>query len=282
MTELQAIFLAMVQGLTELLPISSLGHAVILPALLGWSINQQTAAFLPFLVMLHVGTAVALLSYFWRDWYDITLALLGLGQVDRIASLRRLLVLILVATVPAAAIGLVLNHALSLLFSNAPVAAAFLVVNGIVLLVVERIRRKDSPRPATGRSLDTLTVADALVIGLWQCTALIPGISRSGVTIAGGLMRRLDHEAAAHFSFLMATPVIIGAAVLEVPKLLRQGSALPGFFGMAVQAGVVAGVVAWVSTWALMRYFKKREVDALNPFAYYCIALGLFALWFLQ
>jgi undecaprenyl-diphosphatase len=116
-------------------------------------------------------------------------------------------------------------------------------------------------------------VVDALVIGCWQCTALIPGISRSGATIVGGLLRGVDHEGAAHFSFLIATPIILGATVLEVPKLLH--AEIPhGTFTLAALAAVVAGITALASTAFLMRYFRSHDALALNPFAYYCLVIG--------
>jgi undecaprenyl-diphosphatase len=147
------------------------------------------------------------------------------------------------------------------------IAALFLVVNGLLLMGGEKLRGHGH------RPLSTLTAMDALMIGCWQCTALIPGISRSGATIVGGLLRGIDHEGAAHFSFLIATPVILGATVLEVPKLLHE-SVPPGTFGLAALAAVVAGVTAFASTAFLMRYFRQHDAWALNPFAYYCFIVG--------
>jgi undecaprenyl-diphosphatase len=157
------------------------------------------------------------------------------------------------------------------LFGTPVVAAMFLMVNALLLLGGEKLRAR-SHRP-----LSSLTTMDALTIGLWQCTALIPGISRSGATIVGGLLRGIDHEGSAHFSFLIATPIILGATVLEVPKLLHA-SVPPGVFGLAAFAAVIAGVTAFASTWFLMRYFRRHDAWALNPFAYYCMAVGAISL----
>jgi undecaprenyl-diphosphatase len=121
---------------------------------------------------------------------------------------------------------------------------------------------------------------DALVIGCWQCGALFPGISRSGATIMGGVLRDVDHEGSAHFSFLIALPIILGATVLEVPHLLSHSIA-PGVLGVAALAAVVAGVVAYASTWFLMRYFSKHDQWGLDPFGYYCVAFGLLAVGWL-
>ncbi len=258
---------AILQGATELFPVSSLGHAVVLPALLGWGIDQHAPAFLPFLVMLHLGTATALLLYFWRDWWALLRGVLGLSDAHQRAESRRVLLLIVIATIPAVILGFLLEKFVRGLFGSPLVAAAFLVVNGLLLLAAERLRGRAT------RKLSTLGPRDALMIGLWQCTALIPGISRSGATIAGGLLRGIDHAGAAHFSFLIATPIILGATVLEVPKLLREG--MPeGVLGLAAAAAVVAGVTAWLSTAFLMRYFRSHENWALNPFAYYCLVVG--------
>ena len=267
MDTLQAIIIAILQGATELFPVSSLGHAVVLPALLHWNIDQRAPAFLPFLVMLHLGTATALLAYFWRDWWALVIGILGLTDAHQARESRRVFLLIVIATMPAVIVGFVLEHLFRSLFGAPIVAATFLVVNGGLLLFGERLRAH------THRPLSGLTMFDALIIGGWQCTALIPGISRSGATIVGGLLRGIDHEAAAHFSFLIATPIILGATVLEVPKLLHA-SILHGTFGVAALAAVVAGVTAFASTAFLMRYFRNHDALALNPFAYYCLVIG--------
>ena len=277
MTTLQAILIAFLQGVTELFPVSSLGHAVVVPALAGWNIDQRSPDFLPFLVVLHVGTAVALLAYFWRDWVGIALALLGFATKEERAYGRRLLLLIIVATIPAVIVGGALSEWLRGLFGSPLVAATFLIVNGVALFAVERLRRR-AVKATGGRNLDELGILDALIIGIWQCAALIPGISRSGATIGGGLLRGLHHDASAHFSFLIAAPIIAGAAVHEIPRLLHHAEGAPGISGVAILAGVVAGVTAWLSTAILMRYFKRHDFDALDPFAYYCVAAGALAL----
>jgi undecaprenyl-diphosphatase len=269
-TEFQAIFMAILQGMTELFPVSSLGHAVVLPRLLGWDLDENAAYFLPFLVVLHLGTAAALLIYFWRDWIGLLLAVLGRGSPEGRRAQWRLLAWIVVATIPAVIFGFALRKPLGALFGAPAVAAAFLIVNGGVLFVGERLRRRGG-----GRRLEDLSWRGALLIGLLQSTALIPGISRSGATMVGGLLIGLRHQAAAHFSFLIATPIILGAAVLEVPKLLREGAHING---IAWLAGLVAGITAFLSVAFLMRYFRRHEFDALDPFAYYCWAAGAISL----
>jgi undecaprenyl-diphosphatase len=271
MSALQAAVIAILQGATELFPVSSLGHAVVLPALLQWPIDQRAPEFLPFLVMLHLGTAAALLLFFWRDWWSLAVGVLGLGSRHQIGESRRVFVLIVIATIPAVIVGFVLEKFFRSLFGTPMVAAMFLMINALLLLAGEKLRAR-SHRP-----LSSLTMMDALTIGLWQCTALIPGISRSGATIVGGLLRGIDHEGSAHFSFLIATPIILGATVLEVPKLLHA-SVPAGVFGLAAFAAVLAGVTAFASTWFLMRYFRQHDAWALNPFAYYCMAVGAISL----
>ncbi len=274
MTPTQALTIAAVQGATELFPVSSLGHAVILPRLLGWNVDQRGTAFLPFLVMLHLGTAAALLLYFWREWWTLLTGVLGLGEPWSVRESRRVTWLLIVATIPAVVIGGALEHLLRAVFGTPILAALFLAINGVVLIAGERLRGRAAGHAGHSRKLSSLNARDALVIGFWQCLALLPGISRSGTTIVGGLLRGIDHENSAHFSFLIALPVILAATALEVPKL-RSATLPPGTFHLAVLCAVVAGVIAFVSTAALMRYFRDNDKWALGPFAVYCIVAGL-------
>ncbi len=269
MTFLQSILIAVLQGATELFPVSSLGHAVLLPRLFGWSLDQKAPEFLPFIVVLHLGTAVALLIYFWRDWFGFLMGVLGRGR--NVKSERRIFGLVCIATLPAIVLGFALEHIVRGFFGSPILAAAFLIVNGGILFLGERIKH------AGRKNLDQVGWKTALAIGACQALALIPGISRSGATMVGGVLAGLTHKDSARFSFLLATPVIAGAGVLEVPKLLRLPA---GSFdgGMMAIAGVVAGVTAYLSIAALMHYFKKHEIEALNPFAYYCWALGAWGL----
>ncbi len=271
MSTLQALLIAVLQGATELFPISSLGHAVIVPALLGWSIDQAAPAFLPFLVLLHTGTAVALIGYFWRDWWALALGVLGQGGPTRVAEARRMTLLIIIATLPAVVLGAGLASFFRTLFASPVVAAGFLVLNGLVLLIGEQLRGRAAQ--AGAKPLSHLTMTDALVVGVFQCAALFPGVSRAGATMVGGLLRGLDHQSSAHFSFLIATPIIVGATVHEVPHLLHADIP-PGVFQQALIAAVLAGITAWLSTVFLMRYFRDHDRWALNPFAFYCLVFG--------
>ncbi len=278
MSVLLAVFIAVLQGVTELFPVSSLGHAVILPAVLGLGIDQRAPEFLPFLVVLHLGTATALLLYFWQDWLDILLGLIGRRSAQRAES-RQVLLLVIVATIPAVFLGYLFEHKLKDLFGVPTIAAGFLFVNGFLLFFGERLRRRRDSLNGQ-KDLAELSWKGALAIGLWQCTAFLPGISRSGATMVGGLLSGLSHRASAHFSFLIATPVILGAAILEVPKLLHHAAA-PGMATASLVGGIAAGLTAFASIAFLMHYFRKHDFEALNPFAFYCWLAGGGSLLFL-
>ena len=264
MTAFQAIVMAILQGVTELFPVSSLGHAVVLPRLLHWDIDQKAPDWLAYLVVMHLGTAIALFLYFWRDWLGFGLSLLSRSRPRAVAD-RRIFWLVVLATIPAVVVGFVFRKLLGDAFATPMIGAIFLVVNGVLLFAGDKIGGQSDG------TLDQLNWKGALAIGVAQCAALVPGISRSGATIVTGVVAGLRHRDSARFSFFMATPIILGANALEAPKLLREGATLGG---MAILSGVVAGVVAFLSTAFLMRYFGRHEFEALNPFAYYCWVAG--------
>jgi undecaprenyl-diphosphatase len=266
----QAFWLALLQGATEILPVSSLGHGVILPSLLGWHIDQEAPTFLPFFVVLHLGTATALFVYFRREWASVIRGFFRTLATRKLAGdpEGRLAWLLLAGTIPAGVVGLLFEKTLSANFARTALAASFLVLNGALLLIGERLRRRGAKSGAS-----ELSLWQAIAVGTSQVLALIPGISRSGVTVVGGLASGLGAEAAARFSFLLATPIILAAGVLEVPKLLEFGTART--MEVALFGGAVAGLAAYGSTALLMLLFRRREVEALGPFGYYCIAAGL-------
>ncbi|BEV72742.1 MULTISPECIES: undecaprenyl-diphosphate phosphatase [unclassified Paludibacterium] len=270
MSTIHAILFAIMQGISELFPVSSLGHGVVLPDLLHWGLNREDPAFLAFMVMLHLGTALALLVYFRRDWLDLLGGFVRAGGRP-VTPESRLVWLLVGGTLPAGLIGLLLEKKLRALFGSTTLVLVVLIINGIILIAGDMLRRG-----GRGRSLDELSFFGSLKIGLIQALALIPGISRSGVTLIAGLNEGLSYAAAARFSFLLATPIILAAGVLEVPKLLHQGSQIA--IGLALGCGLLSGICAYLSTWALMRYFNKHEIQALRPFGWYCIGLGLVGL----
>jgi undecaprenyl-diphosphatase len=291
-TYFQAIVIGLLQGVTELFPISSLGHAVILPKLLGWHLNQKEPYFLAFLVATHLATAIVLFLFFLPEWRRI---LRGLGRSIRDRQIApgdpdaRLAWLLVVGTIPAGLIGLLFEHPLRSLFSNPTAAASFLLVNGLILFAAEFLRRRAPGAAERARDLElrpdlatsseaekrlaTVGFREAVGVGTAQAAALFPGISRAGVTIGGGLFVGLTHEDAARYAFLLATPIIGAAALLKLPDLFGHDG--NGVRAQALVGALCAGVAAWAAVKFLMRYF---ETNNLTPFAIYCLFAGLTAL----
>lgn len=271
----RAVVLGLVQGIAEPFPISSLGHAVILPRLFGWNIHQNDPYFIAFLVATHLATALVLLGFFWRDWVRI---LTGIGRslrdrgIDADDADAKLGWLLVVGTIPAGILGLLLEDRLRNIFASAASAAAFLVCNGLLLLLAERLRRR---APQTDED-DDVRIArqvgwpQAFIVGAAQALALIPGFSRAGATMAGSLYVGLSNKDAARFAFLLATPIIGAAAVLKLPELLgKEGD---GVRGPALVAALCAALTSYLAVRFLMRYFETRT---LIPFAVYCLAAGV-------
>lgn len=300
-TLIHTIIISIMQGISELFPISSLGHAVLLPRLLRWNLNERGPAWLAFLVALHIGTAVALLIYFRDDWLAVVSAFVrGVrrGEMGQDHD-ERLAWMVLVGTIPAGIVGLALEHPLRSLFGSPYIAASFLIANGVIMFAGERLLQHQltntvigepipagagvcgagaTPAPAAQtaaryRDITQLSWRDAAIVGFAQIGALIPGISRSGVTMVAGLAAGLTHEAAARYTFLLATPIIGAAGALELPKLFEP-SARP-VLGDALIGMVLAGITAYISVRFLMRYF---EFGRLYPFAYYSIAAGVLSI----
>jgi undecaprenyl-diphosphatase len=258
-----AIIMGIVQGLTEFLPVSSSGHLIIVPYLLG--IRDPFITSLEFSVILHIGTLVALLLYFRNDWLRLVPAFFATLRDRSLAGDpdRRLAMLLAVATVPAAIIGF-LFHDLEDVIREVGLVAAMLVVGGGILWLAERTgsREKDALE---------LTFPQVLAIGAAQAIALIPGISRSGISISAARFAGLGREAAARFSFLMATPIIIGAAVFEVRKLVTGEAGVPIELGPLI-VGMVASFVAGVlAIGFLLRYLRTRS---LTIFVVYRLVLA--------
>src|SRR6202162_303107 len=275
MSLFQALVLALLQGVTELFPVSSLGHTVILPKLLGWNINQADPTFLAFVVLLHVGTATALVIYFWRAWLAIFRSVFRSVVDGRMHGPpdERLGWRLIAGTVPAGLVGVLFQKQVQSLFANPRAAAAFLIVNGVIMFVGERVRRRAVALDGERTRLDGLSVRPAVGIGSAQILALLPGISRSGSTMVAGLLANLTHEAAARFAFLLATPIIFGAGGLKIPGPSTP-TALP-HLPVYLLGGLAAVVAAFLSVAYLMRYFR---VGRLDPFAIYCAAFGIVSL----
>lgn len=284
-TYFQAIVIGLLQGVTELFPISSLGHSVLLPAWLGWDnlVSAQSAQesfYLAFVVALHVATAIALLVYFRQDWIRIISGFFRTLRTRRTETPdERMAWLLVVASIPTGVLGLAFEHSLRTLFAKPLAAAIFLTLNGVILLAGERYRQRGATRvpaaerpgvpPEGGHRLDNLEVKEAGAIGVAQAGSLFAGISRSGITMVAGLARGLDHEDAARFSFLLATPIIFAAGVYKVPDL--AGHLGDGIRAQALVGALFAGAAAYLSVSFLVRFFRTRT---LTPFAIYCLVAG--------
>jgi undecaprenyl-diphosphatase len=274
-TYFQAIVLGLLQGVTELFPISSLGHSVIFPSLFGWNIHQNDKYFLTFLVATHLATAIVLFGFFFDDWMRIFRGLgrslrdRGIAPDDFDAKLGWLLV---VGTIPAGILGLTLEHALRGLFASPASASFFLMLNGVMLFGAEALRRRAPQTDADDdkRIARQMSFPQSFIVGAAQAIALIPGFSRSGAAMGGGLLVGLSHKDAARFAFLLATPIILAAAVLKLPDL--AGSQGNGVRGPALVGALCAAFSAYLSVRFLMRYFETRT---LIPFAVYCLCAGI-------
>jgi undecaprenyl-diphosphatase len=279
LTYIQSIILGVLQGISELFPISSLGHSIILPALVGWQINTRDPYFLTFLVATHLATAVVLLGFYWRDWFNIiggivrSLYIREIQETDTYAKLGWLLI---VSTIPAGILGLLFEDQIRMIFISPRSAAAFLALNGILLFLAERLRKRANTTIEANPDIHIAQISwrQGLLVGTMQALALIPGFSRTGASLAGGLYIGLSHEDALRFSFLLATPIIGAAAALKIPELISSGDA--HLIKIALVGAIFAGLFAYLSVTFLSRYFHT-EKHTLTPFAIYCLIAGIAA-----
>lgn len=270
----QAIILGILQGISELFPVSSLGHSVIFPSLVGWNIHQDAPYFLTFLVVTHLATAIVLVGFFWKDWVRIVLGLMRSLKEREIRSDdhdAKLAWLLIVGTIPAGVLGLLFQEPLKAFFASPKQSAFFLILNGVLLLVGEVLRRRklSASRDSDSRIAQTSWL-QAFGVGASQAIALFPGFSRTGATLVGGLFVGLSHADAAKYSFLLATPIIGSAAVLKMPDMFtKSGSAM---MGQTLVGALFAGIFAYLSVRFLTKYFKT---NTLLPFALYCLVMGI-------
>lgn len=297
------LILAVIQGATELFPVSSLGHAVVVPALFHLGFAYADKDLVPILTLLHLGTAGALLVLYRNEWWRIIRGFVRAAIRGTIETGdERLAMMLVVGTIPTGLVGFFFVKQLTKLFGDPRAASVFLIVNAAILAGAEVFRRRDERRrrleePGTTTTVpanpeaalaprhaeddpgyigvERLTIRTALIVGACQIAALFPGISRSGVTMAAGLVAGLRHEEAAKFAFLLATPIILSAGLLEVPNLSGSSSTL----AIGAGAAVLAGVVSYLSARFLLRYLRFGRLD---PFAYYCAALGAAGLVFIR
>jgi undecaprenyl-diphosphatase len=310
----EAMVIGLIQGITELFPISSLGHSVLVPALIGgrWQTlvtqsateSSESSPYLAFIVALHVASAIALLIFFRAEWARIIRGFLR-SLPASVAARRiiardpdeRLAWLLVIGTIPVGITGVALEHTFRTLFAKPLAAAIFLTINGVILFAGEVLRRiapaddhVADGKPAavighgltpaaartparTQRSLTTLSYREAGIIGFFQTFALLAGISRSGISMVGGLARGLSHRDAARFSFLLATPAILAAGLFKLPSL--AGTASVGIHGQVLAGALVAGIASYISVRWLTRYFETRT---LTPFAIYSLVMGIFCI----
>lgn len=272
----QAIILGLLQGVSELFPISSLGHSVIFPHLFHWNIHQQDPFFLTFLVATHTATAIVLLGFFWKDWVKVVKGMWRSLKERTIADDNphgKVGWLLVVGTIPAGILGLLLEDKLRALFASALLTAIFLAINGLLLYTAEVLRRR-APEPNTAMGsnerIAKLSWWQSLVVGASQALALIPGFSRSGASMGGSLLVGLSNEDAARFSFFLATPIISAAALLKLPTLFSPEN--HGIVGPSIVGALCAGVMAYLSVKFLLKYFETKR---LTPFAIYCATAGV-------
>jgi undecaprenyl-diphosphatase len=274
MTWVQAIVLAVLQGTSELFPVSSLGHTVLVPALLHWNVDRTDPTFLAFVVALHVGTALALVVFYRSEWSRIVRALaasVARGSLSDNVD-ERVGWLLVVGTIPVAVLGAFLEQPVRRLFGSSALVAGFLILNAFVMFAGEALRRRELAA-ASAVPLAGLSWANAAKVGFAQSAALLPGISRSGASIVAGLVLRLTHDDAARYSFLLATPVILAASLLELPKLFTpQAHAV---LGQSAVGAVIAAITAYASVAFLTSWFHSHD---LRPFGWYCLIFGSLSL----
>jgi undecaprenyl-diphosphatase len=282
-TYFQAIILGLFQGVTELFPVSSLGHSILISYLFRWQnvldgSTQKGSSFLLFLVVVHLATATALFIYYRKTWYRIIKAwiesLSTRSLDDKDAKLGWLLIF---ATIPAGLVGLAFESLLQKQFAKPLSAIVFIFLNGAMLLYGDyyinhkgknRVYKQHGSREA--HISDSLTLKRAAIIGVSQIGALFAGVSRSGITMIGGVFSGLKRDEAAEFSFLLATPIILGAGLYKLPDVISSKSA--GMHGPMLVGALSAGIAAYISVRFLDNYFKK---SSYRPFGIYCMVLGL-------
>ena len=270
MTLFHAVVLAVVQGLTEFLPVSSTAHLVLFPWLLGWPDGG-----IPFDVALHLGTLIAIFLYFLRTWIELTLNGFGVhypatATAETVATNRRLFWFLVVGTIPGALVGYKFEHVIEdSLRKPVPIGLAMIVI-GVLIWVADRSKNLN-------RTIGQLTLLDSLLVGTGQALALIPGVSRSGITISVGLFRKFTRQAAARFSFLLATPLIAGAAVKALPELIhmRRAGELDISMSTILISIVISGIVGYAVIALFLRYLQTRT---LNIFVAYRIVFGIVVL----
>ena len=277
-TYFQAIIVGFIQGITELFPISSLGHAILIPAWIGGSfrefISEENNAYLLITIAMHLASSIALFLVFRRRWFNlIGGTFIAIKSRGFQSTQFRVLSYILIATIPVGALVLRFGDYFQSIFGKPAFSAAFLTINGLLLIAAERMS-KGSAVAQTGDSdyqIDqNINSKTALAIGFGQSLALFAGISRFGITMSAGLLRRLNHSVASDFAFLLSLPVIVGATIVKLPELFTTDA--KELLGQILVGSIVSFIATYISVTFLMKWFKTKT---LYPFAIYCLLFGI-------
>jgi len=277
-TYTQAIIIGFIQGITELFPISSLGHAILIPAWIGGSfrefISEENKAYLLITIAMHLASSIALFLVFRRRWFNlIGGTFIAIKSRGFQSTQFRVLSYILIATIPVGALGLIFGDYFQSIFGKPAFSAAFLTINGLLLIAAERMS-KGSAVVQTGDSdsqIDqNINSKSALAIGFGQSLALFAGISRFGITMSAGLLRKLNHSVASDFAFLLSLPVIVGASIVKLPELFTTDA--KQLLSQILVGSVVSFIATYISVTFLVRWFKTKT---LYPFAIYCLIFGI-------
>ena len=277
----QAIIIGFIQGLTELFPISSLGHAILIPAWIGGSfkqfISEENDAYLLITIAMHLASSVALFLVFRKRWIGLISGTYRAVRTKNYQSTPfRVLGYIVIATIPVGLLGLALDDYFQGIFGKPQYSAIFLSINGLILITAERLSRRDILREFHDSDAEIdrrINAKTALAIGFGQSLALFAGISRFGVTMSAGLLRKLNHSVASDFAFLLSLPVILGASVVKLPELFTSDTRL--VLGQIFVGSIISFIATYLSVTFLVRWFKTKT---LYPFAIYCLVFGIISL----
>ena len=276
----QAVLIGFIQGITELFPISSLGHAILIPAWIGGSfgefISEENEAYLLITIAMHLASSVALFLVFRKRWTRLISGTFHAVVSKNFQSTSfRVLSYIVIATIPVGVLGLAFGDYFQSIFGKPQYSALFLTLNGLLLITAERLSRRDITAELQDSDAEIdrrVSVKTAVAIGFGQSLALFAGISRFGVTMSAGLLRKLNHSVASDFAFLLSLPVIVGASIIKLPELFTTSA--NDLLGQILLGSVISFIATYISVTFLVRWFKTKT---LYPFAIYCLVFGIFS-----
>ncbi len=274
----QAIITGFIQGITELFPVSSLGHAILIPAWIGGSfkefISEENKAYLLITIAMHLASSIALFLVFRKRWLNLIGGTFTSIRKRSFQSKQfRVLSYILIATIPVGALGVIFGDYFQSIFGKPAYSAVFLTINGVLLIMAERLSKKYISHSSSDSDAEIdahINAKSAVVIGFGQSLALFAGISRFGITMSAGLLRKLNHSVASDFAFLLSLPVIVGAAIVKLPELFTTDA--KQLLGQILVGSVVSFIATYISVTFLVKWFKTKT---LYPFAIYCLLFGI-------